>query len=85
MNGPHDQVIIGAGSTGLTAAGFVVQLWARIALVEKHRPGSECTWTGCVPGKTLVQAAKVEDQRDALLEMVADVHRKLMGVELAVG
>ena len=56
---PYDIVIIGAGSTGLTAADFAVRLGVRVALVEKHRTGGECTWTGCVPSKTLVKAAKV--------------------------
>ncbi len=59
MNEAYDLVIIGGGSTGLTAAGFAVQLGARVALVEKHRLGGECTWTGCVPSKTLVKVAKV--------------------------
>jgi pyruvate/2-oxoglutarate dehydrogenase complex dihydrolipoamide dehydrogenase (E3) component len=59
MTEPYDLVIIGAGSTGLTAADFAVRLGARVALVEKHRTGGECTWTGCVPSKTLVKAAKV--------------------------
>ena len=62
MRDPYDLVIIGGGSTGLTAAGFAVQLGARVALVEKHRLGGECTWTGCVPSKTLLKAAKVAHQ-----------------------
>jgi pyruvate/2-oxoglutarate dehydrogenase complex dihydrolipoamide dehydrogenase (E3) component len=55
----YDLVVIGAGSAGLTAAGFAVQLGARVALVEKHRIGGDCTWTGCVPSKTLLKIAKV--------------------------
>lgn len=54
-----DLVIIGAGSGGLTAAGFAAQLGAKVALVEKHRIGGDCTWTGCVPSKALLKAAKV--------------------------
>jgi len=54
-----DIVIIGAGSGGLTAAGFAAQLGAKVALVEKHRIGGDCTWTGCVPSKALLKAAKV--------------------------
>jgi pyruvate/2-oxoglutarate dehydrogenase complex dihydrolipoamide dehydrogenase (E3) component len=55
----YDLVIIGAGSGGLTAAGFATQLGAKVALVEKHRIGGDCTWTGCVPSKALLKAAKV--------------------------
>jgi len=55
----YDLVVIGGGSAGLTAVGFAVQLGARVALVEKHRIGGDCTWTGCVPSKTLLKAAKV--------------------------
>ena len=62
MSKPYDLVIIGGGSTGLMAAGFAVQLGARVALVEKHRLGGECTWTGCVPSKTLLKVAKVSHQ-----------------------
>lgn len=54
-----DLVIIGAGSGGLTAAGFAAQLGARVALIEKNRVGGDCTWTGCVPSKALLKAAKI--------------------------
>jgi pyruvate/2-oxoglutarate dehydrogenase complex dihydrolipoamide dehydrogenase (E3) component len=55
----YDLAIIGAGSGGLTAAAFAVQLGARTALIEKSRIGGDCTWTGCVPSKALLKAAKV--------------------------
>jgi pyruvate/2-oxoglutarate dehydrogenase complex dihydrolipoamide dehydrogenase (E3) component len=54
-----DLVIVGAGSGGLTAAGFAAQLGARVVLIEKNRIGGDCTWTGCVPSKALLKAAKV--------------------------
>jgi pyruvate/2-oxoglutarate dehydrogenase complex dihydrolipoamide dehydrogenase (E3) component len=54
-----DLVIIGAGSGGLTAAAFAARLGARVALIEKHRTGGDCTWTGCVPSKALLKVAKV--------------------------
>ncbi|MEW5961371.1 MAG: FAD-dependent oxidoreductase [Chloroflexota bacterium] len=59
MNKSYDLVIIGGGSAGLTAAGFAVQLGRRVALVEKYRLGGDCTWSGCVPSKTLLKTAKV--------------------------
>src|SRR5690349_4031829 len=55
----HDLIIIGAGSGGLTAARFAARLGAKVALVEKHRIGGDCTWTGCVPSKALLKVAKV--------------------------
>ncbi len=62
MADSYDLAIIGGGAAGLTAAGFAVQLGARVALVEKRRLGGDCTWTGCVPSKTLIKAAKVAHQ-----------------------
>jgi pyruvate/2-oxoglutarate dehydrogenase complex dihydrolipoamide dehydrogenase (E3) component len=51
--------VIGAGSGGLVAARFAAKLGARVALAEKNRIGGDCTWTGCVPSKALLKAAKV--------------------------
>jgi pyruvate/2-oxoglutarate dehydrogenase complex dihydrolipoamide dehydrogenase (E3) component len=59
MSTSYDLVIIGGGSAGLSAASLAVQFGARVALVEKHRIGGDCTWTGCVPSKTLLKAARV--------------------------
>ena len=58
-NGEYDLIIIGAGSAGLTAAGFAAQLGLKVALAEKNRIGGDCTWTGCVPSKLLPKAAKI--------------------------
>ena len=54
-----DMVVIGGGAAGLTAAGLSASLGAKTALVEARKLGGECTWTGCVPSKTLLKAAKV--------------------------
>eukprot|EP00045_Choanoeca_perplexa_P020974 m.5453 g.5453 ORF g.5453 m.5453 type:complete len:492 (+) comp7686_c0_seq1:111-1586(+) len=51
-------VIIGAGSGGLTAADFAIKLGASTCLVEGHRLGGDCSWTGCVPSKALIKVAK---------------------------
>ena len=59
MEKTYDLVVIGGGSAGLTAAGFGAKLGATTALVERHRIGGDCTWTGCVPSKTLIKAASV--------------------------
>ena len=58
MKSRYDLVIIGAGSAGLTAADFAASLGARVGLVERAELGGDCTWTGCIPSKALLRAAK---------------------------
>ncbi len=58
----YDLIVIGAGSGGLVAARFAAQLGAKVALVEKNRIGGDCTWTGCVPSKALLKAARIAHQ-----------------------
>lgn len=66
MNPDYDLLIIGGGSAGLTAADFAARLGRRVALVERHRVGGDCTWTGCIPSKTLLKTASVaRDMRRA--------------------
>jgi pyruvate/2-oxoglutarate dehydrogenase complex dihydrolipoamide dehydrogenase (E3) component len=54
----HDLAVVGAGAGGLIAARFAARLGARVLLIEKDRIGGDCTWTGCVPSKSLIRAAK---------------------------
>ncbi|MFC1980654.1 dihydrolipoyl dehydrogenase family protein [Chloroflexota bacterium] len=62
MKDTYDLVIIGGGAAGLIAAPFAVQLGARVAFIEKDRIGGDCTWTGCIPSKTLIKSARVAYQ-----------------------
>ena len=62
MADEYDLAIIGAGSAGLTAAGFAAQLGVRLVLLEENRTGGDCTWTGCVPSKTLLKTARLAHQ-----------------------
>jgi pyruvate/2-oxoglutarate dehydrogenase complex dihydrolipoamide dehydrogenase (E3) component len=62
MENAYDLAIIGGGAAGLVAAPFAVQLGARVAFIEKDRIGGDCTWTGCVPSKTLIKSARVAYQ-----------------------
>lgn len=55
----YDLVVIGAGTGGLTAAKLVARQRKKVALVERDRPGGDCLWTGCVPTKSLIHAAKL--------------------------
>lgn len=58
----YDLVIIGGGSGGLVVASAAAQLKAKVALVEKERLGGDCLWSGCVPSKSLIHAARVAHQ-----------------------
>jgi len=55
----YDLTIIGGGSAGLVLAVAGARLGKKTALVEKHRIGGDRLWTGCVPSKALLKAAKV--------------------------
>lgn len=54
----YDIVVIGGGAAGLTAAKAAVRMYKKVALIEKDRLGGGCTWTGCVPSKTLIKSAE---------------------------
>lgn len=53
----YDLIVVGGGAAGLVTAGGAAQLGARTLLIERHRLGGECLYTGCVPSKTLLAAA----------------------------
>ena len=55
----YDLTIIGGGSAGLVLAVAGAKLGAKTALVEKHRLGGDCLWTGCVPSKAILKSAKI--------------------------
>jgi pyruvate/2-oxoglutarate dehydrogenase complex dihydrolipoamide dehydrogenase (E3) component len=55
----YDVLVIGGGAAGLTAAGIAANFGAKTMMVERDRLGGDCTWTGCVPSKTLIKAASV--------------------------
>lgn len=52
-------VVIGAGAAGLVSAYVAAAVKARVTLVEKHRMGGDCLYTGCVPSKALIRTAKL--------------------------
>lgn len=60
----YDLVVIGAGAAGLVTASGAARMGLRVAIVEKHRFGGECLWTGCVPSKALIACAKVKHTMD---------------------
>lgn len=54
----HQIAVVGGGAAGLVVAFGAASAGIDVALIEADRLGGECTWTGCVPSKTLIDAAR---------------------------
>ncbi|MDR9416678.1 MAG: FAD-dependent oxidoreductase [Gracilimonas sp.] len=57
-----DMIVIGGGAAGLTASGLAANFGAKTMMIEADRLGGDCTWTGCIPSKTLLKAGKIARQ-----------------------
>jgi hypothetical protein len=71
----YDLIVIGGGAAGLAAAQAGAAARARTLVVAEGEIGGECTFTGCVPSKTLIEAAA---RRASFAEAAAAV-RKAVG------
>ena len=54
----HDLIVVGAGAAGLGAVRAALWADADVALITDSAPGGDCTFTGCVPSKALLAAAR---------------------------
>lgn len=61
MKYDYDLLVIGGGAAGLTAAGMGANFGAKTLMVEANILGGDCTWTGCIPSKTLLHVSKLAD------------------------
>lgn len=97
----YDLIVIGGGAAGLTSSGIGASFGAKTLMIEAHRLGGDCTWTGCIPSKALLhlsdRAKGRVDQRIDPLERMREIREEVyhdadrpeiyekMGVELAFG
>lgn len=58
MSKVADLLIIGAGAAGLTAAFTGAGFSKKVIMIDQNKPGGECTWSGCIPSKALINRAK---------------------------
>jgi pyruvate/2-oxoglutarate dehydrogenase complex dihydrolipoamide dehydrogenase (E3) component len=56
--GRYNLVVIGAGTAGLVSAAGGAALGAKVALIERHLMGGDCTNYGCVPSKAVIRSAR---------------------------
>jgi pyruvate/2-oxoglutarate dehydrogenase complex dihydrolipoamide dehydrogenase (E3) component len=62
----YDLVVIGGGTAGISATSFAASFGAKCVMLEANRVGGDCTWSGCVPSKSLIHAAHtVHDAKKA--------------------
>lgn len=58
MQAEYGLIVIGAGAAGLTAAFTALGFGKKVLIVEQAKPGGECTWSGCIPSKSLINIAR---------------------------
>ncbi|HUZ25510.1 MAG TPA: FAD-dependent oxidoreductase [Streptosporangiaceae bacterium] len=83
MAADYDLIVIGGGAAGLGAARAGAAAGARTLLVSEGEIGGECTFTGCVPSKTLIEAAARGAAFPAAMAAVRDAVAAIAATETA--
>ncbi|MCB1027273.1 MAG: NAD(P)/FAD-dependent oxidoreductase [Microthrixaceae bacterium] len=71
MTRTTDLIVVGGGAGGLMAAREGLRRGAKTTLIQDGPPGGDCTFTGCVPSKTLLAAG---ERRDGFSDAMSAVH-----------
>jgi pyruvate/2-oxoglutarate dehydrogenase complex dihydrolipoamide dehydrogenase (E3) component len=58
MSDEFDVIVIGAGPAGEVCSGRLGEAGLRVAVVEGHLVGGECSFYGCMPSKALLRPAE---------------------------
>ena len=77
----YDLVVIGGGAAGMAAARTGARAGRRALLVQDGEIGGDCTFTGCVPSKTLIEAAARGATFEAAVTRVHDTVARIAATE----
>ena len=69
MSKTYDVIIVGAGTSGLTARRVVAQKTDNYIVVDDGPLGTTCARVGCMPSKVLIQVANDYQRREKHLQM----------------
>ena len=78
-----DIAILGGGAAGLSAAREARRLGGRAVIVNKGPLGGDCTFTGCVPSKSVIEASLAGLGFDAAFERARSVVARIASTETA--
>ena len=84
MDFNYDLIVVGAGAGGLTSSISARGFGKSVLLIEKDKPGGECTWSGCVPSKGLINIAKEVHCAKKYADFIPDTRKALNGVRDAI-
>lgn len=84
MSNTADLIVVGGGAGGLTAAREGLRRGARTVLIQDGAPGGDCTFTGCVPSKTLLAAGRRGDSFEAAMASVSRTVNRIASSEDAL-
>lgn len=76
----YDVVIIGGGAAGLTCAYTAVGFGKKTVIIEAKKTGGECTWSGCIPSKALINQAKKIYEAKKLADFEIDTEKIMESV-----
>jgi len=83
MANEYDLLVLGGGAAGLAAARAARWEDASVALISDAPLGGDCTFTGCVPSKSLIEASRQGLDFAAGVERVGRVVARIASTENA--